>query len=658
MSKLRERLKERDPKLSMALENSWEIAQNEWLPAIKINMGSYNSYPHLRNLEKYLDQIVIDCEKVATEDTPTINLRAVEIYVICSAILFHDIGRIKESEGHGTISKKFLIKNYAKLGIPSERLAEIISDICEYHEPNESSAKRDKLVTTSVNPYGRIRVRKLASLLKLIDQMDSAFTRVVPKYLNSLEEIGIVGVFRSLIKDVYIDPKRQMICSVLGDLKDTNTERVCYQYNLTDECVDDGWNFLTNRCVDDEWKSLREKWDMETDVILIDILRNEEVDEKDVNILRKTLSDDKVESELRNILKNKWNRGIGDPLWSIFKHTLRKKLKSNKKNAELVSSLIVSSKDILRDRLRKRKIKIISNNYPKIEFKNVDPKSKEYLDFMLDPFERYKKRTGKKISDKKKGRLKKICDDFIEEVIEEVIEEYKEYLESFNEKWKADKSCCLLDYFEDNRTNDAEKVELNFAEWLVADQKVLASCEKGKGWNKQMILMTIMADLKDNIDVLQKNQDNLEKLGVHVKGWCLEYDEHLFNKSGRETFEPIFSKEYLEEVAKQMWKMSTQIFGTARFSYKSLASAVRERDVEKIKIAVERLSKFSENIKEVNNLKGDPKREIGIWAGDIEWQWQMSRDEKKHCNYLSIEALKNIIQNLIGTLNKEKSINE
>lgn len=37
---------------------NWDIAWQEWLFALDVNQDSFNSYPHLRNVEDYLDELV------------------------------------------------------------------------------------------------------------------------------------------------------------------------------------------------------------------------------------------------------------------------------------------------------------------------------------------------------------------------------------------------------------------------------------------------------------------------------------------------------------------------------------------------------------------------------------------------------------------------
>ena len=59
MNVLREQLRSQSPELNAALERSWEVAFDEWLPAVSPSKDSFNSYPHIRNLENYLTKLVV-----------------------------------------------------------------------------------------------------------------------------------------------------------------------------------------------------------------------------------------------------------------------------------------------------------------------------------------------------------------------------------------------------------------------------------------------------------------------------------------------------------------------------------------------------------------------------------------------------------------------
>lgn len=367
MSLLRERLKVDCPELWHALEHSWEVATTRWLPRVDSasSSESFNSYPHIKNLETHLDRIVVAYEQYQTatrESAVTFAFSPVETYVICAAILFHDMGRMKESDDHGRNTKEILLGEgrYAELGIPSIELAEPVADICEFHTARPLNSTR--LLSTAVHPYGIVRTHELAALLLLVDEMDDTFNRTL---LSCLEvQSDTKAQFRRVIREVYLDPRRQTIFTVLDS---------------------------------------------------------------------------------RN-----------DHLFEVHKKVLR------------------------------------------------------------------------------------------------------------------DKAACL-----------------------------------------------------------QSIRDDLARVGVCINGWCLEYDEHLYDENGKETHEACFYPGYLDEVISQMWDLSTQIIGKASFTYENLAAAMREKDIEKMRIAVRRLAIMARS----HGAKDE--FDVGIWAGTDHWKWLMRRDSDTHCVFVS-----------------------
>ena len=228
---LRERLRELSPQLCDALERSWEIALDTWLHIIGMNAGSTNSYPHLRNVEHYLDQVITEFEAVPGTSFTT-PLTAAELYLLLAAVLFHDIGRIWEGQvdpqdgqgenakslKHAQWSERIIEKNHADLGIPSVELAKSLAKICLFHDspPGERTRMLEgELVRTVVDPYGDIREPLVAALLTLADAMDDTHTRVVPLYLAKPTGEGIIALFRQIVRGVRVDAAAGMIRTVL-----------------------------------------------------------------------------------------------------------------------------------------------------------------------------------------------------------------------------------------------------------------------------------------------------------------------------------------------------------------------------------------------------------------------------------------------------------
>lgn len=219
MQLLRKILRDSIPELADALERSWTIALDEWLAAIAPQLDSFNAYPHLRNHEKHLERLWLAYQKHHGPAARPL-LSPIEIYVMLSSILFHDIGRTRTGKDHGEASKVIVEEHRAALGIPSDALADVIARICRFHDlpPAKMRTQLDALATTSIDPYGEIRQSACAALLTLIDYMDGTFTRVTPAYIRENEDIKPVGAFRRVIRDVEIDLEGELVKIVLGDL--------------------------------------------------------------------------------------------------------------------------------------------------------------------------------------------------------------------------------------------------------------------------------------------------------------------------------------------------------------------------------------------------------------------------------------------------------
>ncbi len=238
MNKLRQVLKEEAPELSESLERSWKIAVDEWLGALKPSMGSYNAYPHLHNLENYLEQALGGISLKAPN--PSGDLSWAELYVLLSAVLLHDIGRGKGTGGeHSNKSGGIIADEYAHFCIPSRELAKCIGMIAAAHGRPlvRLAGKRplpdaEPLPNVVIDPYGEIRQESLAALLRLVDHMDSAHTRVIPHYVVPNNELAILGQFRSVVLGVTVDHEAHMIKTVISREKFSEKNKPKAQYSV------------------------------------------------------------------------------------------------------------------------------------------------------------------------------------------------------------------------------------------------------------------------------------------------------------------------------------------------------------------------------------------------------------------------------------------
>lgn len=244
MSTLRGILKELSPELSETLERNWAIAWDEWLPALGVKQDSFNSYPHLRNVESYLNDILI----FPNTKPPKlrVDLSPVEIYLLLASVLFHDIGRTKNEKvkSHATISREYLHdeRNSGRFGILSRELARSLGRICEFHDQKDpeyvQNRSKHNLGDLVIDPYGQIREIRIAALLYLADHLDSAFTRVLPTYLTEDTEMEVIGAFRHVIRGVKLDHTSRMVKTVLADLAaQADKPRAALSYMINDDRV-------------------------------------------------------------------------------------------------------------------------------------------------------------------------------------------------------------------------------------------------------------------------------------------------------------------------------------------------------------------------------------------------------------------------------------
>jgi hypothetical protein len=223
MSYSRELLKSREPELYNALENAWKIALKDVFPTMYSKDESINSQPHSQNLENYLNSILEQHHELF-EDGSVVNISSYELYCILMAILFHDFGRIKFDAGHGSFSKLYVINNYQKFFIPTVELADAIGDICEIHKPIEKDKTNQASVLLDAGK-GRIRIRELADLLKLVDEMDTSYRRLKDLYvLDQPKYFGGKGLFRNYIKGISYDRYAQAIVVAIDNKLIENTE--------------------------------------------------------------------------------------------------------------------------------------------------------------------------------------------------------------------------------------------------------------------------------------------------------------------------------------------------------------------------------------------------------------------------------------------------
>lgn len=226
--RLRDYLREADPSLHHHLETAWAIAESEWIPTLIMDSESYAGLPHLLSVEDHMDKVAESCRSIWSRhgNTP-FGFNAMELYVALASVLFHDIGRARPSDDHGKVSQEILNRHWAQLGVVSQRIALEIGNIVAFH-----TMKREKWPysqMTIVHPWGPVHTQAIGSLLRLADELDTAYTRVVPQYVKppelrfekgdiNLDQMGKMmtkGTLRDFISAVDLDATSHVIKTVV-----------------------------------------------------------------------------------------------------------------------------------------------------------------------------------------------------------------------------------------------------------------------------------------------------------------------------------------------------------------------------------------------------------------------------------------------------------
>jgi hypothetical protein len=522
METLRDLLKQKNPELYSAFQETWKYLENNFLPIMPLNLDkseSLNSLPHLKNNENYLNSILPISENLFIQER-ILFLTPYELYAILTSIALHDIGRSQGvGKGHGVRSKKMIKDFWEKLRIPNYELTKAIGDICEIHEPEALKKEKNPIIEVELSekginkinlverelveknsfaPYpvqmldndaGTIRVNELGALLSLVDNMDATYRRLAPLEVMGKSKYNTdIAIIRNYIKAVaYNSESQAIIVSVENQLN------------------------LNYRDLDEE-----------------DIIKDEK-------------------KCLLNIYY--WFRDFG-----FFK----------------ISGLDEISKIVNGARLSEIELVNFKGNKKKSLFRMDVPKEK-----------------------------KELLLEFIWQIISGV---QIRKIAKFKEDFKI---------------------------------------------TPVIILAIILGNVRSCHRSLINKYKYLSRLGIPIKTWLIYIDEHLYNYYGQETFEPVLTTNYLERVAQKMWELGTRVFGKSFFTYEMLASAINEKDLTLIKLAVKRL--------EIISRDNDKKPVSAINYNQLGWQWEFMEENNK-CIYRSFYDIKEILEKLGNPILKSKPL--
>lgn len=529
MGILRDLLKTGSPELFNSLENSWDIAFDTWLPSVNTNKDTFNSYPHLRNLEVYADKATTAFYSFHHRKREFLS--SLETYVLLASILFHDIGKTLGSSEHGIESERIVKNNWGLLGIPNEELANTLSRLCRFHDEKghyNISCQITNLSTSVVDPYGAIREREIGALLMLVDHIDGSVVRVVPDFIREDSTKGIIGAFRKKIRGIDIDLDGAMVKVVLGE---------------------DGW--------EDGWNTIPD-------------LNNQ----FEVKIDFKKLP------------------------WKYYKKYFKSIQFTNRKSGAIIDSIKLDNNKIDED---------TPDIYKKI---NSSLPLKNQI--------------------KKLSNLFTLTDSFI-------IHKY-----FIIDRIKYHKNDLIPGLKINSLENDYKKT----VETWIKSSKNITSNESP--FPPRKLLAVLLGNTEENVAETSPLRNILSSFGLPIRGWVLEFKNHLFDANGHETFEPIFTKEYLKHATECMWYLSTQIFAHGSLKYEMLASEMREPNITKVKRAVRRLSILSS--KASVTVKNDKcTLPEAIWYSETHWKWNIKpQTSRQPCDgtFLHSSCLLSVIDSL------------
>lgn len=192
------------------------------------------------------------------------SLNGSVLYILLTSVLLHDIGKgVKdkpENRGllynHADASFDIISKNWGTLGIPTEKIANIIAKICRFHDSSDLLKMEELYTEYYIDQFKRrepIRGRLLGALLFLGDHMDNTFTRIVPDFFKEGAPLKEVGRFRRKIADVRLDRQYKLIKEIVD-------KSSLYQKDLQGNIIlrGDLPAYLSKRIKDDNGKSATE----------------------------------------------------------------------------------------------------------------------------------------------------------------------------------------------------------------------------------------------------------------------------------------------------------------------------------------------------------------------------------------------------------------
>ena len=235
----REILRGRDSNLADQLVRMEEIANRVWIPFMKPDAGSHAGWIHLKNVERNADKMIPPAAKE--------QFSAGEIFLLLSAVLLHDVGRIAVSDMqcpldrapectflkrpeklHPCWSSCLIQSHWYRFGLPDEHIAKYCALLSLWHgmqsRPDDATQCRhqkktsEDFVVKSLEPYGSLRLPLLAAILRIADETENNWTRAIdPIWIDLQRDQSkeLYKAFRRGVEDIeFCVPGRAVIYHV------------------------------------------------------------------------------------------------------------------------------------------------------------------------------------------------------------------------------------------------------------------------------------------------------------------------------------------------------------------------------------------------------------------------------------------------------------
>ena len=238
----RDVLRSQRPALADQLVRMEEVANRVWIPHMRPDAGSHAGWNHLKNVERNADKMIPDMQKE--------RFSSGEIFLLLSAVLLHDVGRVaasattcpfdanyccanrgREDKLHPCWSELLIRQHWNRFGLPDDHIANYCALLSAWHgmakppSPEEPCKhQRDTkafFVVESLEPYGTLRLPLVSAILRIADETENNWTRAIdPIWLNLASDRSqdLYKAFRRGIEDIEFCVAGQAVIYYVPDL--------------------------------------------------------------------------------------------------------------------------------------------------------------------------------------------------------------------------------------------------------------------------------------------------------------------------------------------------------------------------------------------------------------------------------------------------------